>query len=110
MVKLAKGDHVAFVRKVPDVVDGCPSQSIVPLSTHRECRLSRWYRSISDPAILALPGFRALDVPQRAVHELGHAIRVVVAPGDGVTARQHARTMQQQSEQVLQQLDTSGRE
>jgi methyl-accepting chemotaxis protein len=110
LVGQTRSDHVAFVQKVLDAVAGRTTLPPAALAPHRECRLGRWYRSVSDPATLALPSYCALDAPHRAVHETGHAALTAVATGDATAARRHAQAMQLQSKQVMSRLDAFGRE
>ena len=70
LAKLAKGDHVAFVKRVADAVANGSDLSPDSLPTHHLCRLGRWHDHISDPVTLALPAFKDLDEPHHHVHRI----------------------------------------
>ncbi len=72
LVRLAKGDHVAFVKKVVDAVAAGEKLPHGSLPTEHHCRLGRWYDGVSDPATRALGSFKALNEPHQAVHDFRH--------------------------------------
>jgi methyl-accepting chemotaxis protein len=109
MVKLTKGDHVAFVKRVVDAVAAQDKLPPEKLATHHSCRLGHWYDGISDPATLELPSFKAINEPHHAVHDRGRKALVALAGGDMTTAARYVAEMRQHSEQVLRCLDEFGR-
>jgi methyl-accepting chemotaxis protein len=109
LVTLTKDDHVGFVRRVVDVVASghAPEGG---LATHHTCRLGRWYDSLTDPATLALPSFRAIAEPHNAVHERGHKVLAAISAHDMAGAQRHLTELRAHSERVLGCLDEFGRE
>ena len=109
LVRLTKGDHTAFVKRVADAV--AAGDPLVPdkLATHHQCRLGRWYHGVSDTPTLALPAFKAIDEPHQAVHDCGHRALAALGVGDRAAAQHHVAEMRQHSEQVLRCLDEFGR-
>jgi Chemoreceptor zinc-binding domain len=73
LMRLVKDDHIAFVQRVAEIV----ASGVVPpggLAAAQTCRLGRWHDSLTDPTTLALPSFRAIAPPHRAVHECGQSV------------------------------------
>ncbi len=108
LVKLTKADHLTFVQKVANAVEGRVEQPSRTLANHHECRLGRWYNGVSDPIVVALPAFVALKQPHEGVHDAGHSALAAAEAGDLPTARRHVATMRQHSEIILQGLDAFG--
>ncbi len=109
LVKLTKGDHVAFVKRVVDAVAAQDKLPPEKLATQHSCRLGHWYDGITDPATQELPSFKAIDEPHHAVHDRGRKALVALAGGDMTAAARYVAEMRQQSEQVLRWLDEFGR-
>jgi methyl-accepting chemotaxis protein len=110
LVRLTKGDHIAFVKRVEDAVEA--GQRLPPgsLPTAHLCRLGRWYDSISDPATVALASFKALEAPHLAVHDAGRKVLSAMSAGDMEAARRAVAVMHEASVRVQQDLDAFGRE
>lgn len=108
LVRLTKADHLVFVQKVTDAVEGRVQQSSGTLANHHECRLGRWYDGVSDPIALALPAFAALKQPHQGVHSAGHSALAAAEAGDMGAARQHVAMMRRHSENILLGLDAFG--
>ena len=110
LVRIAKENHVAFVKKVVDAVDA--GQKLPPdsLATAHQCRLGRWYDGVSDRATLALASFKAIEGPHHAVHVAGRRALAALAAADTPGAQREVAAMREASRQVLQDLDLFGRE
>jgi methyl-accepting chemotaxis protein len=108
LMRLAKDDHVAFVKRVADAVTARDKLAPDSLSSQHHCRFGLWYDSVSDPASMALPSFTAVKEPHHAVHELGRKALVALAANDAVTAQRCVADMRLQSEHVLRCLDEFG--
>jgi len=109
LIRLAKGDHIAFVERVADAV----ASGRVPhdgLPTHHACRLGRWYDSLTDAQTLAMPSFHGIAEPHHAVHEAGHRVLAAISSGDMAGARQQLAELRQHSQHVLQCLDAFQRD
>ena len=108
LIKLTKAEHLAFVKKITDAVEGQGKQSSSSLASHHECRLGRWYDGVSDPVALTLPAFCALREPHEGVHVAGHRALVAAEAGDISTARRHVAKMEEYSQSILSGLDALG--
>ena len=109
LMKLVKEDHLAFVRRVSEIV----ASGVVPqsgLATAHTCRLGRWYDSLTDATTLALPSFRAIAVPHQAVHECGRSAVAAIAVHDMAEAQRHLAEVREHSERVVSCLDTFGQD
>ncbi|HUN39865.1 MAG TPA: methyl-accepting chemotaxis protein [Acetobacteraceae bacterium] len=104
LVKLAKDDHIAFVKRVVDAVaSGQRPENDLP--NHHACRLGRWYDSLTDATTLALPSFRGIAEPHHGVHEAGHRAFAAISSRDTSGAQRHLAEVRQHSERVLHCLD-----
>ena len=109
LVRLAKGDHVAFVKKVVDAVAAGEKLPHGSLPTRHHCRLGRWYDGVSDPATRALGSFKALNEPHQAVHNSGIRALAALSADDMLAARREVAVLKAACLQVLQILDEFGR-
>jgi methyl-accepting chemotaxis protein len=109
LVNLTKADHVAFVRRVAEAVEGREALSPDSLPKSHLCRLGRWYDSVNDPSVLALPSFQAIHAPHEDVHRSGQQALVALAAQHMPAAQRHVAELMQHSEHVLRCLDDFGR-
>jgi methyl-accepting chemotaxis protein len=110
LVRLAKDDHVGFVKRVADAVAGGQKLPPESLSSPHHCRFGVWYDDVSDAAAMSLPSFKAIKAPHAAVHELGRKALVALGVDDAAAAQRCAAEMRNQSEHVLRCLDEFGRD
>ena len=110
LVQLCQADHIAFVNDVATTVQGRVQRSPNSLSNSHQCRLGRWYDSISDIATKSLPGFVAIDEPHHAVHETGRRALLALQAGDVAGAEREVAAMRAASQRVLDGLAAFGRE
>jgi methyl-accepting chemotaxis protein len=109
LVKLTKGDHTAFVKRVADAVAAHDKLPPEELATSHQCRLGHWYDGVGDQATLALPSFKAIDEPHHAVHDCGRKALAALAGDDTAAAQRHVAEMRRHSDRVLHELDELGR-
>jgi hypothetical protein len=110
MMKLARSDHEAFTKRVADAVasgDKLPPES---LASPHHCRFGRWYDDVTDRAAMALPSFKAIKAPHKAVHDLGRQALVALNADDRAAAQRLTAEMRSQSERVLACLEDFTRE
>ncbi len=110
LIEATKNDHRAFVARIDDALAGRIALGAGELSTHHSCRLGRWYDSVADEVMLALPAFRALLDPHRKVHETGREVLSALAEGRTAAAQAHMAELQDLSRRILDQLDQLGAE
>jgi methyl-accepting chemotaxis protein len=110
LVKLTKGDHLTFVKRVVDAVETGEKLPPGSLATAHHCRLGRWYDSVSDPTTQTLASFKALQEPHHTVHDAGSRALAALAGDDMTKARHDVEVMRAASGRVLQCLDAFGRE
>jgi len=110
LMRLAKSDHEAFVKRVADAVASSDKLSPNSLPTPHHCRFGLWFDDVSDPKAMALPSFKAIKVPHEAVHELGRRALIALGDNDAATAQRCVADMQTQSQSVMRCLDEFGRE
>jgi methyl-accepting chemotaxis protein len=110
LTRVAKDDHVAFVKRVADAVTAGEKPSPDSLASPHHCRFGRWYDGVSDLASMSLGSFKAIKAPHDAVHELGRKAFVALAADDAREAQRCTTEMRNQSERVMRCLDEFGRE
>ncbi len=101
---LAKTDHLAFVDTIARAVGG-EAMSATNLATHHTCRLGRWYDSVCDEVILAMPAFFTLAEPHREVHTRARQVLVALEAGQHPLAHTRLEELRVSSAQVLVGLD-----
>lgn len=110
LMRLAKSDHEAFVKRVADTVtagDKLPPNS---LPTAHHCRFGRWYDNVSDREARELAPFKAIKAPHEAVHDLGRRALGAVTTGEMAEARQCVEEMRAQAQHVVRCLDDFARD
>ncbi|HYD31358.1 MAG TPA: methyl-accepting chemotaxis protein [Azospirillaceae bacterium] len=110
LVEVAKNDHVAFKRRVVEVIMGRTQLTADKLSDHTNCRLGRWYLTVDDPTIRASSAYRRLDEPHHRVHAHGKAALERYAAGDIEGALNEVDRLNDASHEVLALLAEIGTE
>ena len=105
IVELTKKDHVAFVQRIADALEGKHVMRPADLATNHTCRLGRWYDSVGDSALLALPSFAALDQPHHDVHHLGRQALLALEGGETSAANARMGELRDASNKVCGILD-----
>ena len=105
LVRLAKQDHLAFVEKIVEAVNGQRTLLPADLSTHHSCRLGRWYDSVNDPKTMRLSTYKGMAGPHRIVHESGRETLIALHAGNRMEAERHAAEMKRASAEVVRLLD-----
>jgi methyl-accepting chemotaxis protein len=102
--ELAKSDHLSFVERVSQAVNG-DSLSTTNLATHHTCRLGRWYDSVCDEIMLVLPAFFTLAEPHREVHTKARQVLIALEAGQISLAKTRLEELKLSSAQVVFYLD-----
>ncbi len=106
-VEIAKLDHIVWKFEVYRVMMKLSNKQASELSTHKHCRLGKWYFDGEGVDCFSqLPGYREIATPHQAVHDQGAiAIEAFYADDVGRTlaALNH---MEQASMDVLNNLET----
>ncbi len=110
VVEGTKQDHRAFVARIAATVAGTEKLFAIGLSTHHTCRLGRWYDSVTDDALRALPDFAALADPHRRVHAIGHEVLKAFERGDTTEVQRKMQALDGASGEVIATLDDLGRQ
>jgi methyl-accepting chemotaxis protein len=105
LVQIAKSDHASFKKRVIDTLVGQGDAKSADLPDHHGCRLGKWYDSITDDRIRALPAFHRLEEPHKRVHEHGKRALEHFAKNDFAAALAEARKLNDASLAVIAGLD-----
>lgn len=69
LCEMAKIDHVLFKKRVVDTVMGRGAWRSEEVPDHHNCRLGKWYDSITNEAMRTHPDFTGLQGPHTRVHK-----------------------------------------
>lgn len=105
LVLVAKSDHASFKKRVIDVLVGKDPTKPHELPDHHLCRLGKWYDSVTDERMKALPAFKRIMEPHQRVHKHGRAALDFYAKEDMSAALREAKLMDQASAEVIAALD-----
>ncbi|MBV5264381.1 methyl-accepting chemotaxis protein [Pinisolibacter aquiterrae] len=105
MCEMAKIDHVFFKKRILDTLVGRGDWKPGEMPDHHQCRLGKWYDSISKPEYRALPAYRNLVEPHALVHAFGLQALRAHAEGRDVEAFAAMEKVGEASHQVLALLD-----
>ena len=106
VLDLAKSDHALWKKKLARMLVGKSDLTAAELSSHKNCRLGKWYTQVDDGPVKRHPAFRDLDTPHAAVHRHGKAAAELFARGDRLGAMDEYNKMEQASRQVMTLLET----
>ncbi len=70
-IRIAKSDHVIWVKKLADMMLGRATLNPDELSSHLNCRLGKWYYGPEAEKIKNHPVYQELEAPHKIVHECG---------------------------------------
>ncbi len=71
LCEMAKFDHILFKKKVIDAFLGLIDCKPEDLTDHNNCRLGKWYNTVTNPKIKNLPEFKSLLEPHIDFHQYG---------------------------------------
>ncbi len=105
LCEIAKVDHILFKKKVTDAVMGRIEMVSSDIPDHHNCRLGKWYDTLSLPHITSAPAFKEIAIPHETVHSA--AKRALDAANAGQIQDSYAAVeeMNQAGTKVLGVLD-----
>jgi methyl-accepting chemotaxis protein len=71
IIKLAQSDHVIWKKRLANMIIGKEGLKPGELADHHNCRLGKWYYSVTDTTLKARPDFSRLENPHALVHRHG---------------------------------------
>ncbi len=101
IIDVAKADHFKWKERLAGMMVGANKLSAGELASHRECRLGKWYQSVTDSSVKAHRAFQSLDTPHRLVHEHGKRMAELFANGDRVAALAEFEALEKASTEVV---------
>jgi methyl-accepting chemotaxis protein len=101
----AKSDHFMWKKRLAEVMVGTTKLKSSELADHRQCRLGKWYDSVSDETIRRHPSFAAVLAPHEAVHVSGRRVADLMEHGDRDGAYVAFAEMDKASGEVVAHLD-----
>ncbi|HQF30039.1 MAG TPA: methyl-accepting chemotaxis protein, partial [Hyphomicrobiales bacterium] len=105
LCEMAKIDHVLFRKRVVDTLMGRDNWETGAVPDHHNCRLGKWYDSLSLPQIKELEPYKNLAEPHRRVHATAKACLAAHAAGNTDAAIDELRKLTDASHEVLAGLD-----
>ena len=105
VLRLAKADHVAWKKRLSDMLVGRASLDAEELADHYSCRLGKWYYSDQAAPCRSHPAFAALEPVHEAVHKHGIEATRRYNAGDLDGALTEIEAVEAASVDVLHLLD-----
>lgn len=102
---IAQLDHVIWKKRLAAMFTGELKLRPEELSSHRHCRLGKWYYSLGEQSFGASAAFKALEKPHEAVHSAGIRAAKLFNEGDEIGALEAFRQVEAASQDVLRLLD-----
>jgi methyl-accepting chemotaxis protein len=110
VTELAKNDHLAYVKRIEEALEGRGDTIAAGLSTHHNCRLGRWYDAVNDAVVMKLEAYVNLAEPHQRVHDAGRACLLAKECGKTADVPKELKRLHAASEEVVSLLDTLARE
>jgi chromosome segregation ATPase len=105
-VELAKVDHLIYKFEIYRVFMGLSQKGAGDFANHTQCRLGKWYyEGAGKQQYAALPGYRQMETPHRAVHASGVQAVERYRGGDYAGAISSLGEMERASMQVIAELE-----
>ncbi len=102
---VAKAEHIAWKKKLVDMVTGLAALDPDELANDRNCRLGNWYVGPDAARFRDQPAFGELGIHHRAVHESGLAAVRAFNGGNRDEALALIGQVEQSSQEVVRCLD-----
>ncbi len=105
LIENTKIDHLKFLESVTNAINGTGDATVAGLSNHHQCRLGKWYDTVTDTTVRTSPYFAALQDPHAVFHDLGRQALAAHEAGNGDEAKRLLAELDAQSRTVLTHLD-----
>ena len=105
VIEYAKSDHALWKKRLSGMLVGASNLAASELADHHQCRLGKWYDSVTDPAYRSNPAYAALEDPHARVHKHGRAVAELFARGDRIGALDEYQKMEAASVEVVKLLE-----
>jgi methyl-accepting chemotaxis protein len=105
LIQLARSDHASFKKRVIDTLVGRGQSQADDLPNHHACRFGKWYDSLSNPTLKALPAYHRIQEPHLQVHAFGKEALAAHHAGHYQSALAAAQRMEDASTAVFTALD-----
>ena len=104
-VEVAKVDHLVFKFRIYLGLFGLENVRPSEVASHTACRLGKWYyEGEGKNCFSRLPGYREIESPHAAVHQMGIAALEAKARGDNSAMLGNIQAMEQASLLVIENL------
>ena len=105
VVRIAKADHVAWKKRLVDMLFDESSLNPDELADHTCCRLGKWYYGEDSKPYRHHPAFGALEEPHREVHAVGIEAARTIKSGDRDRGLELIIAIDEPSRQVMRYLE-----
>jgi diguanylate cyclase (GGDEF)-like protein/PAS domain S-box-containing protein len=96
--------HKRWVSALAEVVED-EALSLPSIDSAEQCPFGKWYRSLGQSRIVALPQAKAIEELHRHLHEIADTIVADLAAGERARARARLGDLQLVSDDLLEQID-----
>jgi len=108
--EMAKIDHILFVKRIVDTMAGQSNWRAAEIPDHHNCRLGKWYDSLSKAECQAFPAYGRMMEPHGRVHALGVAALKAHEAGSTEDAFAELAKLSIASREVVALLDEFSKE
>lgn len=106
LLELAKSDHILWKWRIYNMMIGLEDISPEDVSSHKVCRLGKWYFAPDTAARLKnYQAYVDMDEPHQKVHESARKAAEAYQKGDLQKADDHLKRLETASDQVLMLID-----
>lgn len=105
IIRVAMTDHLLWKWKIYNLLLGITDITVDDVSSHRTCRLGKWYQSKLNDDISRLDAFQKLDEPHRQVHELAKYAIEQYEIGNIDEANAALTRLEDKSKEVIEYLE-----
>jgi methyl-accepting chemotaxis protein len=105
LLDLARNDHKSWVRRVGAHLAGRTKLDPANISSHRDCRLGKWYYGEGAERYGALESFKLLEDPHRRLHGLGKDAVLAYDSGETEDSAKIFVKIEAVSQEILDLLD-----
>lgn len=104
IIQVAKTDHLLWKWKIYNMLLGLGELKSEQISTHKTCKLGKWYYSDLPDKVKELPAFKQLEEPHIAVHHYSKQAAIYYEQGEKIAAQEAFEEVQKSSNIVISLL------
>ena len=104
-LEIAKTDHLSWVWRINNIVQGYEDMEASALDTHETSRFGRWLQSPQSQVLRTLNDFEKLHPPHKRLHELAYEVITAYNNREITKAEQRLEQLKKTSHEVIEVLN-----